>query len=106
MELPFSFLARPFSQFVFGGFLLRLFFGLRRTLAASSDPLIDGGLVKAPEPTDTNGRDLAGGGMFADRNLMKLEILGQLRGRHNLSHSHILFKKIFCPNGSKTLLAR
>lgn len=51
------------------------------------DPSVDGIFVESPYSTDSNGRDLSLGGIFADGNLMQLQIFRNFLGRHDFWHN-------------------
>jgi hypothetical protein len=51
-----------------------------------SDPCVDGLLVKPPDPPDTNGRDLSFGRVFADGDLVELEVFSKFLRRHHVRH--------------------
>ena len=50
------------------------------------DPLINGLLVKPPDPSNPNRWDPAVTGILADGDFMKLEIFGEFLSSHDLGH--------------------
>jgi len=52
----------------------------------SSDPTINSGFIKTPDPTDPDSGDFPLGGVLANRYFVKREILGDFLGGHYLGH--------------------
>jgi hypothetical protein len=65
-------------------------FHFHRLFQGASNQLINGLLVKPPDPADPDRRDLPFSGVFADGDFVELQVLRYFPGRHDLGHDILL----------------